>query len=237
LTDSEGRDAGGLTGISSMATRRVLAELCAAYVRQTGQRVEVISVGGVEALRRVQDGEAYDFVVLASDAIARLAQAGRVDARTQRGLACAEIAIAVRAHAPRPDVSGERAVREAVLAAKSVGYSTGPSGTYLVRLFERWGIAEALASRLVQAPPGVPVATLVARGDVELGFQQLSELLHVPGVDVVGRLPPAIRHPTVFSGAVCTAASHPQATARLLAFLASEAADEALRRHGLEPAT
>jgi hypothetical protein len=117
-----------------------------------------------------------------------------------------------------------------------IGYSTGPSGSYLVGLLERWGVAVDVASRLVQAPPGVPVATLIARGEVDLGFQQLSELLHAPGVDVVGRLPSGIRHTTIFTGAVCTAAAHAQAAATLLAFLASGAGDEARRRHGLEPA-
>jgi molybdate transport system substrate-binding protein len=224
-------------GISSMATRHVLAELCDAYARQTGQRVDVLSVGGVEAIRRVQQGEAFDFVVLATEAIARLASTGHVDSRTRSDLARSEIAIAVRAGSRRPDIGSERAVRDAVQAARSIGYSTGPSGTYLVRLFERWGIADTLAPRLVQAPPGVPVGTLVARGDVELGFQQTSELLHVEGIDVVGLLPAAIRHATIFCGAVCTAAARPQSAQSLLAFLASDGAVAAKRRHGLEPVT
>lgn len=219
-----------------MATRRLLAELCQAYGAQTGQPVDVLSVGGVDAARRVQDGEAFDFVVLAAEAIAALAQTGRVDARTRRDLARSPIAIAVRAGSPRPDVGSERAVRDAVLAARSVGYSTGPSGAHVVRLLECWGIADAMAPRLALAPPGVPVATLVARGDVELGFQQSSELLHAPGIEIAGLLPPEIGHDTLFSGAVCTASEHSAPAADLLAFLASDAADAAKRRHGMEPA-
>ena len=146
------------------------------------------------------------------------------------------MAIAVAAGATRPDVSSESAIRDAVLRARSIGYSTGPSGEHLVRLFERWGIADSIAPRIVQAPPGVPVGTLVARGDVELGFQQLSELMHVPGVDVVGLLPPEIQVTTVFSAAVCTASSGPAAAGALLSFLASPEADAAKRRHGMEPA-
>ena len=151
----------------------------------------------------------------------------------QRGFIAA---IAIAAGATRPDISSESATREAVLRARSIGYSTGPSGAHLVRLFERWGIADEVAARIVQASPGVPVGTLVARGDVEIGFQQLSELMHVPGINVVGLLPPEIQSTTVFSAAVCTASNCPAAAKMLLSFLASPQADAAKRRHGMEPA-
>ena len=182
----------GTTGISSMAMRHVLAELGDAYEQQSGQPVVIVSVGGVDAARRVDDGEAFDFVVLAADVIEQLAAGGRVDPGSRTDLARSAVAIAVAAGTTRPDVSSESAIRDAVLRARSIGYSTGPSGVHLVRLFERWGIADAIAPRIVQASPGLPVGTLVARGDVELGFQQLSELMHVPGVDVSrrGEAPP-----------------------------------------------
>jgi molybdate transport system substrate-binding protein len=225
-----------ITGISSMAMRHVLAELGDVYARQAQQRVEIVSVGGVEAARRVQDGEAFDFVVLAADAIERLADAGRVDPGSRTDLARSGVAIAVAAGAARPDIGSESAVRDAIMKARSVGYSTGPSGAHLARLFERWGIADAIAARLVQAPPGVPVGALVARGDVELGFQQLSELMHLPGIDVIGALPPQIQVDTVFSAAICVASSCPAAAAALLSFLASAEAAATKRRHGMEPA-
>ena len=196
-----------LTGISSMAMRRVLDELTDAYRRQSGQPVAVISVGGVDALRRVREGEVFDFVVLAVDAIEQLSAAGRVDPASRTDLARSPVAIAVAAGAPRPDIASESAVRDAVLRARTIGYSTGPSGAHLDRLFKQWGIADAIAPRIVQAPPGIPVGTLVARGDVELGFQQLGELMHIPGLDVVGPLPPEIQAITVFSAAVCTASN------------------------------
>jgi molybdate transport system substrate-binding protein len=103
-------------------------------------------------------------------------------------------------------------------------------------LFKRWGIADAIAPRIVRAPPGVPVGTLVARGDVELCFQQLSELMHVPGVDVIGLLPPEIQLTTVFAAAVCRTSSCPADAAALLSFLAASEAAAAKRRHGMEPA-
>ena len=225
-----------ITGISSMAMREVLAELGDVYEQKSGQPVVIVSVGGVDAARRVGDGEAFDFVVLATDAIEKLAADRRVDPGSRTDLARSAVAIAVVAGATRPDISSESATREAVLRARSIGYSTGPSGAHLVRLFERWGIADEVAARIVQASPGVPVGTLVARGDVEIGFQQLSELMHVPGINVVGLLPPEIQSTTVFSAALCTASNCPAAAKMLLSFLASPQADAAKRRHGMEPA-
>ena len=225
-----------ITGISSMATRQMLTELVETYEQRSGQHVTIESVGGVAAARRVEDGEPFDIVVLAAEAIDRLAAAGRVDPGSRVDLARSGVAIAVAAGAPRPAIGNEAAVRDAILAARSIGYSTGPSGAHLTRLFERWGIGETIASRIVQAPPGVPVGALIARGEVELGFQQLSELMHLPGIDVIGALPPEIQVVTVFSAAVCSACRQPEAAGSLLAFLVSPEADAAKRRQGMEPA-
>ena len=222
----------GITGISSMAMRHALAELADAYEQRSGQRVSVVSVGGVEAARRINDGESFDFVVLASDAIERLASGGRVDPASRTDLARSGMAVAVAAGAQRSDLGSEAAIRGALLSARGIGYSTGPSGAHLLRLFERWGIADAIAQRLVQAPPGIPVGTLVAEGAVELGFQQLSELMHVPGIEVIG-LPAEIQVKTVFSAAVCAASRRPAVARNFLSFLASPEADAAKRRHGL----
>jgi molybdate transport system substrate-binding protein len=146
------------------------------------------------------------------------------------------VAIAVRASAPRPDVGSEAALRQAVEAARRIGYSTGPSGTHLARLFERWGLADRIRDRIVQPPPGVPVGGLVARGEIELGFQQLSELMHLEGIDVIGTLPPGCDFITIFSAGVCATATQSDAARAMLDFMSSPAADEAKRRHGMEPA-
>ena len=146
------------------------------------------------------------------------------------------VAVAVRAGAPLPDIGSEEAVKQAVLAARSVSYSTGPSGVFLTKLFERWGITQAIASRLVQAPPGVPVGTLVARGEVELGFQQLGELMHLEGITVVGTLPPAIECITTFSAARGPGSAQAEAVRKMLQFMSSPDADAAKRRQGMEPA-
>jgi len=147
------------------------------------------------------------------------------------------VAVAVKAGAPRPALDNEAAVRAAVLAAPSLSYSTGPSGVALAKLFERWGIAETIAPRTVQAPPGVPVGSFVARGDVALGFQQLSELIHLDGIDIVGPLPADIQITTTFSAGVCATSTQPEAVRAFLAYLASPDAAEAKRRQGMDPSS
>ncbi len=225
-----------LRAISSMATRQVLTELATAYEQGAGVVVCVESVGGVDAARRVQAGEPFDVVLLAADAIDKLAAAGAVLAGSKVDLVQSPVAVAVRTDAPVPDIATEDALRVAVRSAPSIGYSTGPSGSALLRLFERWGIAGEMAAKLVQAPPGVPVGTLVARGEVALGFQQLSELIHLEGITLAGSLPAPVEIITTFSGAVCATSAQPDAARRLLDFLASPEAGGAKRRHGMEPA-
>ncbi|MFA4969832.1 MAG: substrate-binding domain-containing protein [Sulfuritalea sp.] len=229
-----------LTGISSMATRQVLAELADAYRVLSGADVatEVAfeSVGGVDAAKRVQAGEAFDLVVLAADAIDKLIATGRVIADSKADLVRSVVAIAVRADAPQPDVGSEEALRRAVLSARTLGYSTGPSGTALLKLFERWGIADTVRDRVVQAPPGVPVGQLVASGEVELGFQQFSEMASQPGIAVLGTMPPGCEIVSTFTGGLCAASRQPEAARALLAFMRSPAAADTKRRYGMEPA-
>jgi molybdate transport system substrate-binding protein len=224
-----------ITGISSMATRAVLADLADTYTLRTGQRVAIESTGGVAALRRVEEGEAFDLVVLASNALDKLAHAGRIDGASCVSLARSGVAVAVKAGARHPSIKREADVRDAVLAARSVGYSTGPSGAHLMRIFKRWGIVNDMASRIVQAPPGVAVGTLIARGEVELGFQQTSELIGLDGIDVLGPLPAEIQALTVFQGAICTSARAPQRARELLAFMSAPEADAVKLSHGMEP--
>jgi molybdate transport system substrate-binding protein len=225
-----------LAGICSMATRAILAEVAAAFEREIGIAVAIESAGGVDAARRVAAGEPFDVTVLARDAIDRLIAAGWVVAGSAVDLARSGVAAAIRAGAPRPDIASEEALRRAVLAAPTVGCSTGPSGAALARLFERWGIANEIAGRLVVAPPGVPVGALLARGEVALGFQQLSELIHEPGIEVLGPLPAAVQIVTVFAGGVCAGSRLGDEARRLLEFARSPAADEIKRRHGMAPA-
>jgi molybdate transport system substrate-binding protein len=221
--------------ISSMATRAVLRELADLCQAATGHSVTTDAAGGVDVAKRVRAGDAPDIVVLASDVVSALIdeghlRAGRVD------LVKSGVAVAVRAGRARPDIGSEDGLRRAVLAAATLSYSTGPSGTHLEKTFERWGVLAKIRQRIVVPPPGVPVGTLVADGRAELGFQQLSELATVSGIDVVGPLPPEVQTLTVFSGGVAVRCEQPDAARAVLEFMASPAAAEAIRRHWMEPA-
>jgi molybdate transport system substrate-binding protein len=226
---------GQITGLSSMATRQILADLAESYEQRTGCRVTIRSMGGVEAARLVRAGEPTDVIVLASKVMEQLEAEGHLVSGSHVGFARSGIAMAVPSGAWRPSVSDEESVKQAILEARTICYSTGPSGDHLMRLWERWGIAEAVLQRALQAPPGVPVGTVVARGDADLGFQQLSELLHVPGIDVVGPLPPEIQAVTAFSAGVSNTSSQREEARALVEFLTSPEAEAAKRQHGMEP--
>jgi molybdate transport system substrate-binding protein len=222
--------------ISSMATRELLAEMISLYERQSGQFIVSEAAGGVDVAKRVQAGEGVDVVVLASTAIDKLIAVGKLLADSRVDLVRSGIAVAVKQGSEAPEIQSEEAVKNAVQTARTLSYSTGPSGVYLEKMFERWGILEAIRPRIVVPPPGVPVASLVASGAVELGFQQLSELMNVPGVRVVGLLPPAIQSMTTFAGGVAAGCSSPSAARALLDYMASPALSELKRRQGMEAA-
>jgi len=225
-----------LTGISSMATRALLAELAQAFERRTGRAVAFESVGGVDAAQRVAAGEAFDVVALARDAIDRLAAAGHVVAASRVNVARSGVAVAVRAGTAQPDITSEAALKAAVLGASRIGTSTGPSGVQLQQLFQRWGIADEIAARLVTAPPGVAVGRLVADGEVELGFQQLSELMSLPDIAVLGPLPAAVRISTVFAAALGTQSHDAEGARELLVYLGAPHTAAIKQRHGMESA-
>lgn len=224
-----------IAGISSMATRLILGELAQRYEAATGVSASIQSMGGVDAAKKVREGEQTDIVILASGPMAKLEAEGHLVAGSIKGFTRSGMAIAVRAGAQKPDISNEAAVKAAVMAAEAVCYSTGPSGDHLLQLCEKWGIA-ADDPRLVKAPPGVPVGTFVADGKADLGFQQLSELIHVKGIEVLGPLPPEIQNVTVFAAGVASTSKQPEATAALIAYLASPETAEVKREQGMEPA-
>lgn len=221
-----------------MATQAVLTQLCQMYADQTGVQWQIESVGGVTAAERVRAGESFDAVLLASDAIGRLIATGHVLPGSQTDWVDSPVALAVAQGTPVPEIGSEAALRQAVLAAPQLSYSTGPSGVYLETLFQRWGILDSIRSRIVVPPPGTPVGTLVAQGRATLGFQQLSELMALPGLTVVGCLPPEVAYLTTFSaGLPATLRDDPsrQAAARaFLSFLASPATLVTKQRHGMD---
>jgi molybdate transport system substrate-binding protein len=233
-----------LRGISSMATKQVLASLCSIYAAQTGQLVEIESLGGVNAAKRVQNasssGESFDLVLLASDAIDRLVASSHVSASSKVDWVNSPVAVAVPAGQQAPDISSEAALKAAVAAAQRISYSTGPSGNYLRQLFESWGMSAALESKLLVPPPGVSVGSLLATRQADLGFQQLSELLFVSGLQIIGQLPTEIAYITTFSGGIPStlhhkeeAASRVEAAQAFLNFLASSAAEPSKSEQGM----
>jgi molybdate transport system substrate-binding protein len=208
-----------IKGISSMATKTALAALTKSYEAKTGAVVSALSIGGVDATRRIVAGEAFDLVFLATDAIDKLIATGHVQHDSRVDWVKSPVAVAIAAGAAPIDISSEAAVRAAVIAAPSISYSTGPSGVYLASLFERWGISESVKTKLVVAAPGVPVGSLIASGLVAFGFQQLTELLDVPDIQILGNLPEEIACITTFSSGITTA-SLPSNTAAARAFQA-----------------
>ena len=192
-------------------------------------------MGGVEAAKLVRAGEPTDVVVLASKVMQSLEAEGHIAKGSIVDFARSEIAIAVPAGAPHPGVASEQAVRQAMLEARRICYSTGPSGDHLKALCEKWGVTESVIGRALMAPPGVPVASLIARGDADLGFQQLSELIGQPGIEIVGSLPAEIQAVTVFSAGVSSTSHEREAARAFLAYMASAETRDAKRRYGMEP--
>ena len=184
---------------------------------------------------RLQRGEPVDVVIMADAALAELIKDGKVVAESRVPLARSAIGMAVRAGSPKPDISSVDALKRALLQAKSIAYSASVSGLYLsTELFQRLGIADQIMpkSRRIE---GERVGAVVARGEAEIGFQQTSELLPVPGIDYVGPLPPEVQRVSVFSAGVAVGAGDSDAAHALIRFLASPAAARAITKSGMEP--
>ena len=222
--------------IASGGLKAACLELFPAFERATQHRVAAVWAGSVDIMKRMQAGETFDLVVMPGTAIDELIKLGKVVASSRVDLAKSGIGVAVRAGAPRPDVGSASALKQALLAASSIAYSTSASGTYLAGLFQRMGIADALKPKIRQSPPGVPVGELIARGEVEIGFQQVSELLPIAGIDYLGPLSADIQHFTTFSGGLDIGAKEPQAAKELIEFIKAPAAAPVIRKSGMQPA-
>lgn len=222
--------------LGSAAARDVVATLSGDYERSTGNKVVATWTGTVDVLKRLQGGEVVDLVILSGPDIDKLIQQGTLVQGTSVPLLKSDIGACVRNGAPRPDISTPEAVKRALLAAKSISYSTGPSGVYLLGLFERMGVADEVKAKAKVAPPGVAVGDLVARGEADLGLHQISELLPVAGIDYIGPLPAAIQGTTIFTGGIHTRASQREAAGTLIKFITSPEALPVIRKKGMEPA-
>ncbi len=223
---------------------QVYSELGPAFERTSGHRLVTTrgpSMGdSPEAIpTRLTRGEAADVVILDEKSFDELARRGSVRVDSKIRLARSLIGMVVRAGAAKPDISSVEACRSALLAAKSIAYSDSGSGTYLsTTLFPKLGIADQVAgkSRKVRGPPsGEPVAAVVARGEAEIGFQQVSELIHVPGVTFVGTIPTEVQPMTFFAAALTSTVRQPEAASALIRFLSSPEAAPVISKVGLMP--
>jgi molybdate transport system substrate-binding protein len=221
--------------MASVAFKEAYLETVPEFERATGHKVVTRWIGGVELLKRVTDGDSSDLVIMQARDIDELIKRGRIIAGSRVDLAKSGVGVAVRAGASRPDIGTSNALKRALVAARGVAYSTGPSGVYIVELFQHLGIADELKSKTRQVK-GEPVGAVVARGEAEIGFQQMSELLPVPGIDILGPLPADIQKITIFSAGMQASAKEPAAARELLKFITAPAAVPALKKWGMEPA-
>jgi molybdate transport system substrate-binding protein len=218
--------------MASAAFKEAYLELVPQFERSTGYKVVTLWTPSVQMMKRLKAGEQVDLVILSAAALDDLIRCGVVASRVD--LAKSGVGVAVRAGAPKPDISSGEALKRAVLAAQSIVYSTGPSGIYLAGLFQRMGIAEQIKSKVKQVQ-GEPAGAVVARGEAEIGFQQVCELLPVPGIELVGPLPPDVQEITVFSVGVHVQAREPDAARALVQFFKAPAAVPVIRQKGMEP--
>ena len=222
--------------LASIALKSAYLELAPQFERTSGHKLATEWAGTDPIMKRLQAGESADLVIAPEKLIDELIALGRIARGSRADIARSAVGVAVKKGAPRPDISSSDALKRALLAAKSIAYSSGPSGVYLAGLFRRMGIAGELRQKVTQTPPGTFVGEVVARGEAEIGFQQVAELLHVgSAIDFVGPLPPDIQQVTVFSGGIHAAAKAPAAARELLRFLAGPDAAAVIRKKGMEP--
>jgi molybdate transport system substrate-binding protein len=221
--------------LSSIATREAYLELVPPFERATGQKVTTTWAGTVDIMKRMAAGERYDVIMISSKEMEELIRQGKIAAGSRVDIARCGIGVAVRSGAPKPDIGFADALKRTLLAAKTIGYTSGPSGVYMAELIERMGIAAEIKPKHRGVPSGGTIGTIVATGEAEIGFQQISELVHIDGIDYVGALPAEVQKITVFCAGIQTGAQQPDAAKELLAFLTAPAAAPIYKKHGLEP--
>jgi molybdate transport system substrate-binding protein len=232
---SQAGNAAEIKVLASGAIKEAYLELIPQFEKASEHKVVTTWAGTVDIKKRMAAGEVFDLVIVASPELEAFIQEGKMVAGSRADLVRSGVGVAVRAGAPKPDTGSAEALKKALLAAKSIGYSTGPSGVYLASLFERMGIADAVKPKLKQTQPGVLVGSIIASGEAEIGFQQVSELIHVPGIDFIGPLPADVQKITVFSAGIHSGAKEPEAAKGLVKFLTAPAAAPVFKKHGLEP--
>ena len=220
--------------MASAAFKEAYLELVPQFERTSGHKVETLWAPSAQMMTRLKGGEVVDIVILAASAIEELIKLGKIASRTD--LAKSGVGVAVRAGAPRPDISSGDALKRAILAANFIVISHGPSGVHVAALIERMGIAGQMKGR-IKYVQGEPSGAVVARGEAELAFQQVCELLPVPGIDLLGPLSPDVQEITTFATGLHAHAPQPDAARALVKFFTAPAAAPVIRKKGMEPLT
>lgn len=221
--------------IAANALKDGYAELVTTFEQSSGHTVVTTWAGTVNATKKVSDGEVYDLVIVGSNNIEQLIAAGKLAAGSRADFAKTGIGVAVRAGLPKPDISTGDAVKAAVLEAKSIVYSAGPSGTYIDGLLKKMDIAEHVAAKVKKPSSGAEVAAALARGEADFGFAQVSEFLNVPGLIDLGPLPASIQNFTVYAVGLHAAAPSPDAAKAFVRHLKAPEAVPAIKKMGMEP--
>jgi len=222
--------------IASTAMREVLDELVPMFERASGHKVTVSFLSGAVLPGKVKEGAQADLVVTTPETIDDLVKAGKVEAGTRVDFVRSGAGVAVRTGAAKPDIATPEAFKNALLAAKTVGYSQGPSGVHFMNVLTRLGIADQIKGKGVVPPLGSRVGTLIAEGKAEIGVQQITELLQIPGIDFIGPLPKELQANIVYATATPTSAKEKAGAAALVRFLSSEPALPVIKKVGLQPA-
>jgi molybdate transport system substrate-binding protein len=221
--------------LSTQATEEAYRELVPQFEKASGHKVTTVFTGTLDANKRLAAGEVYDLLIMSAPSIEEHIKGGKVAAGSRVDLAKSGVGVGVKAGTPKPDISSTDAVKKTLLAARSIGYSTGPSGNYVIGLFQRMGIADQIKGKLKQTPTGVFVGSIIASGEAEIGFQQVSELSHFAGVDYVGPLPADIQQYTMFSSGIIAGTKEADGAKALVKFITSPGAAAAFKKRGMEP--
>jgi molybdate transport system substrate-binding protein len=226
--------AADITVLATPAIKEAYAELVPMFEQRTQHKVKTTWVGTAVLAKRLNDGEVFDAVICASNLLEELTDTGKLMAGSRSDVARSAVGVAVKAGAPKPQFGSEEALKKTLLAAKSIGISTGPSGVYLNELFQRLGVLEEVKPKFRVPAPGGMVSELLAKGEAEIGFQQVSELVNRSGVDYVGALPDSLQKITLFAGGVHARSEEAEAARAFLIFIASPEHSALLRKHGLQ---
>ena len=235
LAGSSPMNAADIVVLSTTSAREALAELVPMFQSSTGHTVSVSYSPGSGMGDRIRSGAAGDLLIAPAEFSDPLIKEGRLVAGSRVDFARSGSSVAVRAGAPKPDISSPDSFKQALIAARTVSYSRGASGLQFVEAIARLGIADAVKQKSVPPEPGELVGAVVARGAAEIGIQQLSELLPVPGIDIVGPLPAPLQKEIVYGTSALPNGKAPEAAKSFAAFLTSAAAKPVLKKHGLDP--